>query len=463
MTHFTLRQIGRGTLLGAVALGGSVAHGQDSILSSQIPNPPIPGEWKKTTYHIPRTETAPKIDGKLDDACWKQALRTTGFYRFRSDDPVKEQTEAWICADKTRLYIAFHCLDSHPELIRAHETQREGDIERDDYVHIAIDSQGTRRSVSEFSVNARGTQRTRIDGGSADNLTWAGDWTAATQRVADGWIAEISIPFALMRYPRGAQNFPLALLRQIPRETNMEVWPYLPRTGDSNPLVYLHDFTGIEPPYYAPRFVFLPYVLGTAGKTTALRSGLDVKYPISTTLTGVATLFPDFETVEQAVTDLSFSYTEKFVPDRRPFFAEGSGYLQDSFLFYSQRIADVDGGLKVVGKQGQTTISALGTTSQSGAGQSAFMTSVNQDMGAFSQLGLAVLGNNVDGLPSNRVAQLNGGYGWMKGGRQVTFYGNTTNSWVADGRTGQNHYMQISTEGKRGQLGGAGLVRGDGA
>ena len=46
-----------------------------------------------------------------------------------------------------------------------------------------------------------------------------------------------------------------------------------------------------------------------------------------TTLTGVATIKPDFQTIEQDVTGINFSYTEKLLTDRRPFFAEGSEFF----------------------------------------------------------------------------------------------------------------------------------------
>lgn len=447
--------IGRGCLVGAGLVSSTACFAQQDLLSKDIPSPAIPtGPWTKATYQIAKTETAPRIDGNLDDACWKSGLHADGFYRFRTADAVHEQTEAWICADKSRLYVAFHCKDSHPELIRAHETQREGNVDQDDYVGLAIDTQGTRRNVSQFTVTARGTQQTQLEGGTAENLSWAGDWTAATQKVADGWTAEISIPFAMLRYPKGAHNFPLVLLRQIARETNPEIWPHVPLGGDSNPLQYLNDFVGVEPPYYPPHLVFLPYTLATTGKTTALRTGLDVKYPISTTLTGVATLFPDFETVEQAVQDLSFSYTEKYLPDRRPFFAEGNGFWPDSFLFYSQRIANVDEGLKVVGKQGRTTIGALATNAEGANGQSAFFSTVSQDFGLFSNLGATVLGTNLNGQPANRVAQISGSYGWKQNGRQMNFNVNDTNSWVANGRTGYNDWFQLATDSPRGKVSG---------
>jgi hypothetical protein len=344
------------------------------------------------------------------------------------------------------MYFAIHCVDSHPELIKAHETQREGDLSHDDVVQVVIDSEGNRRNLSQFTVSARGTQQTQLEGGTANNLTWAGDWFAATHRTADGWTAEISIPFALMRYPRGARSFGIAIARGLARETNPEVWPYIPPAGNNNPIPYLCDAQGIRPPFLAPRMVALPYVLGTAGDTNTLRAGVDVKYPVSTTLTGVVSLFPDFQTVEDAVQNLSFSYTEKYLPDSRPFFVEGSNYLGDSSLFYSQRIPMVDEGAKLVGKQGPTTVYALTTNArEDGSGQSAFVANVSQDLGLYSQAGFAALSNNSLGQPANRVERLYGQYGFDHKGRDVYLYANDTESWVAGGSQDRSSYLQLST------------------
>jgi hypothetical protein len=436
-----------------------VAHAQlansQAVLSRErIPNPPLV-PWRKTEFVVPRTDTPPRIDGTLDDPCWKTALHAYGFFRFQSSEPCHEQTEAWICADRKQLYFAFHCQDSRPELIRTAETQREGDLSHDDYIGIAIDSQGTGRNISQFTVSARGTQQTQLEGGTADNLTWAGNWTAAAHRVTDGWTAEVSIPFSILRYPRGAKSMGIVLIRSIARETNGAVWPYVPPQGNSNPLPFICPFKGIEPPTFAPKLVALPYVLGTAGPTSSFRAGADLKYPVSTTLTGVATLFPDFATVEQAVSDLSFSYTEKYIPDHRPFFLEGNNLLQDSFLFYSQRIPYVDEGLKLVGKQGRTTISALETSSSQAGGQTAVMANAAQDLGLYSQIGGAFLSNDQGGQPSNQVGRLSGAYGYAHGSRVDMVQGNVTGSWLGGGATDHNDWVQISSYAGHGKLGGS--------
>jgi hypothetical protein len=412
------------------------AGAEDSAVkpSRAISPPDAPsGTWSRQRIAVAHAEKAPVIDGALDDPCWRDATRAIGFFRFSGSAPVTEQTEAWIAADDHSLYVAFHCQDSHPELIRSSETQRGGDLYGDDHVTVNIDSQNTRRSVSSFLVSPIGTQSEEIEGGTAGNITWAGDWKAEAKRTDDGWAAEIAIPFRLLRYPRGTKSFGILLERSLAREANPQCWPYIPPEGQAwdKRVQYLNDFTGIAPPFYAPKPTFLPYVLTAAGEDGATKAGMDIKYPLSTTLTGVATLYPDFRTVEQAVNSINFSYNERFVPDRRPFFAEGGDYLPSPDVFYTRRIEAVDQGIKAVGKNGQTTIGALGITSREpGQERSSLALNLAQDIGLLSRVGLNLVADNQRGTEPNRVGRLYGSYGWQQAAWQYSFSGYHTRSYV---------------------------------
>ena len=411
--------------------------------------PADPAVWSRQSFTVASCTQPPTIDGTLGDACWKTATKAAGFFRYGGGHaaPPSEQTQAWICADKTHLYFAFRCLDDHPELIRAGETQRNGNIFHDDYVGIDIDSQNSRRGFSSFFVSARGTQSEILEGGTADNITWAGDWTTAVRRTKHGWTCEIAIPFALLRYPRGASAFGMILYRQISRETSLQGWPYVPPSGmdSATEPQYMDEFTGFAPPFYSPRPTFLPYTLVTGGTGNSARTGLDIKYPLSTTLTGVGTVFPDFQTIEQDVTNINFSYTEKLLTDRRPFFAEGAGFLPPTDLFYSRRIGAVDEGLKIAGKQGSTTVGLLGTNTAGPNAQDSLALNVAQDLGLYSQAGIALTDDHVPGQPGSTDSRVYGSYGLRRGQTRYTLSGFHTASSLQGSPGGGNDHLEFST------------------
>ena len=444
----------RSVAMMASCLVAAISMGQ-ADLSNKIESPRVPsGNWVRPTLHLATTTEPPKIDGDLSDTCWKTATKGTGFFRFPTKEAIEQQTEVWMCSDKKSLYVAFHCVESHPESIQAKETQRNGSFENDDRVLVLIDSQDSKRGASEFWVNARGTQLQGIEGGSADNQAWQGDWKAATKRISDGWIVEIEIPFALLKYPKGAHQFGMFVARKKASESSFMTWPYVPPEGNGGNIApYMTDFDGLNPSYIAPKPVISPYMLSTAGQGASSRFGLDVKYPFSTTMTGLATIKPDFATVEGAVQDVSFSYTEKFVPDRRPFFAENGGFLDDQYLFYSQRIPDVDFGLKVTGKQGATSLGFLSTASQTGANQYADIATFDYELGQYAGFGGTYMSSHQHGI-GGQVLQARGTYGWANGPRKTNFFANITESNLDDGTKGINMYAQVRSNPGLGQIGG---------
>ena len=411
--------------------------------------PTDPAVWVRQNFTVALCTQPPTIDGRINDACWKTATKATGFFRYGGGHaaPAARQTQAWICADKAHLYFAFRCLDDHPELIRAGETRRNGNIFHDDYVGIDIDSQNNHRGYSSFFVSARGTQAETIEGGTADNITWAGDWTSAVRRTTHGWTCEIAIPFALMRYPRGTSAFGMVLYRQLGRETNPQGWPYLPPAGvdGASEAQYLDEFTGFAPPFYTPRPTFLPYTLVTGGTGNSARIGLDIKYPLSTTLTGVGTVYPDFQTIEQDVTNINFSYNEKLLTDRRPFFAEGSGFLPGNDLFYSRRIGAVDQGIKVAGKQSDTAIGLLGSNTSGTTAQDSLAFNLAKDIGLYSQAGVALTDDHVPGQPGNQVERVYGSYGLRRGPTRYTVSGFHTQSSLQGSPGGGDDQLEFST------------------
>jgi hypothetical protein len=385
-----------------------------SVCTTHIPTAPIPPSYVALTVPVAKCTQPPKIDGNLEDPCWKTATHIAGFYPYSTLLPIKsaDQTEAWICADATHLYVAFHCAQTSP--VVASQTQRNGDLSKDDFAGFDVDSQNRKRTFSTFLVNPAGIQEEFLEGGTATNITWAGDWTAAGKRTSDGYIIEMAVPFALLKYPKGSHNFGILLYRQISGRFGLQSWPYTPMNGTSGDVEgqYMAEITGMALPYFAPRPTFLPYTLMTTGAGNSVRNGLDIKYPLSTTLTGVASFYPDLDTIEQSVESIQFSYNQKLLTDNRPFFAEGSNFLPDNDLFYSRTIGQFDQGIKLVGKDGDTSIGALATNYDGSSSQSESAINVRQDFGPHKDVGVEFVDDQMTGQPSNQVGRIYTGYSW---------------------------------------------------
>ena len=414
--------------------------------------------WTRPNITLPKAESAPTVNGNLDDPAWRNALRIKSFDRFTGDAPVVERTDAWVTTDGKTLFVAFHCHDTEPEKQRKSETQRGSQaVWGDDHVTVLVDSQHLHRGMSTFSVNANGTQVDALEGGTAGNITWAGDWKASVRQTEDGWIAELAIPFSMMRHPKGADSIGLVLMRSMNRESNPMVWPQIPVEGQQLSTVpqFMPDIQLPAPmPDIRPKSVILPFMLGTVKPDgQRARFGVDIKQPISTTLTGLVAINPDFQTIEQQVASVNLSYNEQFVEDRRPFFAEGAQFLPDVELLYTRRIGQFDSGMKVVGRQGPTSIGFLSTTARSTAHDRDTMAmSINQASGLFSGYGVSATMDNQYGISQNRTMRTFASHGWINGDRRSTIYGVKTLSWLNDQAAGGDSDFGFTSSATNGKL-----------
>lgn len=75
-----------------------------SIAISQTTPKTLPA--KKTTATI-------KVDGKLDEQCWKDSIFATQFIEWRPNFGAVEghtsRTEVWLLYDNTSVYVAGYC------------------------------------------------------------------------------------------------------------------------------------------------------------------------------------------------------------------------------------------------------------------------------------------------------------------------------------------------------------------
>jgi hypothetical protein len=347
--------LGRWCLL--VAFGAALAA--SPVRAGDPRENPEEGKKKPPAVKAVRAEQPPVIDGKMDDACWEQAVRLEGFSVLDVDLAVPEETVGFVCVDDKAVYVGLICKDRTPEDIKSVETRRNGEIWGDDWVEFDIDCCHDHEQSYAFLVTANGTQWEWVPGGSAAKIEWRGDWTAAVARTPEGWAAEMAIPFPILRYPAGQETFGVSIWRHHAKESLLSVYPGMGKTWNPN---LAADMVGMHPPYIPPRPIIMPYVTADFGDFVGRRfdTGVDVQYRLPNGLMSLATLNPDFKQIEDVVEPISFSYTERYLEERRPFFITGqSGYFPREHLFYTRRIEDFDAGVKLFGTVGNETIGVL--------------------------------------------------------------------------------------------------------
>jgi len=304
-------------------------------------------ETKKLT--VPKIDAPPKIDGALDDPCWQTAAKGDGFTLSDIGKAATEQTEFFVCFDSTSLYFGIYCHDSQPDKIVASQKERDGNLWNDDHIGITLDTFHEHRSSDEFAVNAIGTQSDWRGRGTAEKIEWKGDWFASAKRVADGWIAEMAIPFSILNYKADTTTMGLNVYRNEQRLNEVSWWVY---SKSGNPDEQEGDLEGLDlPPPRKKPLLIMPYMLfHTEEGGSKGRFGFDMKHQFGDDDTLLFTAFPDFGYVESAVKSIDFSYTAHRYYDNRPFFQEASSVFYSSYVDTSL-IPDFDYGIKIFGRQ----------------------------------------------------------------------------------------------------------------
>jgi hypothetical protein len=372
--------------------------------------PPPPGHTRSVVAH--RASVTPVIDGVVSDQEWKEGSIADRFWVSQWKKAPSGETRVVVLYDDHALYFAFTCLDDRPDLIRASQITRDGSPGIDDRVTVELDPYHNHRSLSSFTVTARGTQSDAMAGGRARKIEWKGEWRAAAQRTPFGWTAEMAIPFDILDFDAETHTFGINFSRYQSRTKESSEWADL--TPQRLPEEAGH-LTALRLPAAGTggRLTVMQYASGSMGRAHAdgdtpggAGTGADVRYEWPGSLTSVASVRPDFSDTDADIAGIGFSYTEKFVRDRRPFFQEGSGFFADESLFHSGRVENFDVGVKTFGRVADYQVGVLAT---SGVARSDYVSRIVREIGPAFNLSATLVGTNQSALDNNTLQLQAGG------------------------------------------------------
>jgi hypothetical protein len=348
-----------------VCLGGGPSPELLEMLRARATGPDPDG-----SVEIPLVEGEVRIDGRLDEDFWAEALVWRMPYEIGAGQNREAPLDTYVllATDSRNFLVAFVNFDPAPEDIRGTYADRDRwSRNSDDAVGLYIDTFGDRRNAYYLMVNARGVQfdAMRLDRGGQgthDDSSFDFLWASSSEIGSEGYVVEIALPFQYMRIgnaQNGRVEWGLMPFRLAPRDFRYKMTPF-PWDFSRNcflcqvPTVVLRDPDSAFRPLQ-----FIPYASGIgegdAGHVErSLSAGVDVKYQNPTWVLD-ATLSPDFSQVE---TD-SFLMTTNIrflpaLPERRPFFMERADLFRFpiSQIIYTRTLLDPTAGLRWTGKQG---------------------------------------------------------------------------------------------------------------
>ncbi|MEI9812005.1 MAG: DUF5916 domain-containing protein [Acidobacteriota bacterium] len=390
--------------------------------------------WAQSTIPVAAAGDAFHLDGKLDEAFWgTAAIIELQQQAPKPGEPTPFRTFVRVAANSQNLYIAFECEDPEPRQMAVHTRQRDGDVTGDDFVSVALDTYGDRRTGYFFRVNAAGARVDGLIAGPEDpSLDWDGIWDARVQQSAKGWTVEIVIPSRTLNFTRGLAAWGVNFERNVARVRTVLRWTSptldsffydLSRGGTITGLDGLEQGLGIEAsPYIAGR-ARADFPEGSRVLQGAV--GGEFTYRLTPQLAAVFTANTDFAETEVDTRQLNLTRFELFFPERRAFFLEGSNQYQfglgldEQFLpFFSRRIGLFEGeqipinaGLKLNGRAGKWNIGFLDVQTRdkvlrSGEvlrGTNLLASRVSYDVTPKLRVGTIVTNGNPDGVHRNTL------------------------------------------------------------
>ncbi len=289
-----------------------------------------------------------EIDGKLDEAIWQGAAIATDFITLEPDNgkpiPENRKTEVKVLYDNDAIYIGALLRDENPEKILKEITQRDN-FGTSDVFGVFINGFNDGQQDFQFFVNAADGQADCITTDTnGEDYSWDAVWKSKAIITAEGWVIEMRIPYAALRFSaESKQTWGLNFFREIRRDRFKYTWNFIDsKLGTfTQQTGVLQGIENIKPP---TRLFLLPYssfyVNANAQQKTygTLKGGLDLKYGINDAFTLDMILIPDFGQTKYDDQILNLGPFEQQFNENRPFFTEGTDLFSKGNLVYSRRI-----------------------------------------------------------------------------------------------------------------------------
>jgi len=310
--------------------------------AAQAPAAPgIDYESARLDRRIAATRAAGPIalDGRLDESSWAAAPVAKDFVQNdpREGEPATYDTEVKLLYDDRALYIGVFARDPEPGQIIVNELRKDFNTGSADGFQVVIDTFHDERNGYQFAVNPMGAKwdSQMSNEGRDNNANWDGIWDVATEIAADGWYAEIEIPFKTLKFgPDAMQTWGINFQRRLRRLNENSYWSPIRRMHQLSRVSMAGTVEGLQGLRPGANIRVKPYALANFNKLAGIDvdrdydAGFDVKYGVTSGLTWDFTVNTDFSQVEADEQQVNLTRFSLFFPEKRDFFLENSGVFQ---------------------------------------------------------------------------------------------------------------------------------------
>ncbi len=277
------------------------------------------------SFQIPKVDAEPTIDGQLSPGEWDDAVVIDDFYEVRPIEfaEAKMRTVYYLKYTEDALLVGVYAYDN-PANITAQVLRHGVSLMNDDRVHILLDTFNNQRSGYQFQTNPNGVRYEGLyTGANGISYEWTAIWDAGAQIVADGWTAEMRIPFKSLTFSPDSDTWGVNFWREIPRDRSRIGWmsrngqSNLPNSGTMSGLTGLNQGMGLD---------ITPVLSSTyadnelTGARSEANPSLDMTYKLTPSLNLTLTLNTDFAATEVDSIQLDLGRFSTRLQEKRGFF-----------------------------------------------------------------------------------------------------------------------------------------------
>ncbi|MEX0965297.1 MAG: DUF5916 domain-containing protein [Pseudohongiellaceae bacterium] len=319
-----------------LTLSSSLVSAQESVAEQQV---------EAKSFRAVPVESAPVLDGKLDDAVWQQAELVTDFHQNSPGDHAEpsELTELYVVYTSDALYVGARMYDSEPNLIAAPTLRHGQGMPFDDRLVIILDPFNQGRAGYRFETNLNAARHDSLyTTPFRFTLDWNTIWEAATSVDGNSWIAEVEIPFKSLPFDPALDTWGFNFGRGIRRRNEEMAWVSLDRTY--NPTI-MGEMTGMQGMDQGVGLDIVPSFaairqrqFNPSSNDSNYEPSLDAFYRLTPSLNAALTINTDFSATEVDNRQVNLGRFNLFFPEKRDFFNN------DSDLFQFGGISNMSGG-----------------------------------------------------------------------------------------------------------------------
>lgn len=302
-------------------------------------------------------------DGVLEEETWQNAPRHGNFWQqFPTDSiPAEGQTELQLAYDDHHLYVAVKLYSNGNDFVVT-SLKRDFSFGSNDNITLVFDTYGDQLNAFVFGMNAFGVRREALiaNGGRGRGdwqSSWDNKWFGDARMHETYWVAEFMIPFNIIRFQKGSNNWRINLYRNETQLNERSTLTRIPRNRSIMDLSFSTPIDFESPPQGGGGGISLiPFVAASSVRDyedpeqkksiNDFSIGGDAKIALTPGLNLDLTANPDFSQVEVDRQVTNLGRFEVFFPERRQFFLEnadlfGSYGFSRSNPFFSRRIGIV--------------------------------------------------------------------------------------------------------------------------